>query len=40
MDWSHVYWDQAGTGVNGAVNLVDKSAFVKWTNDNLNMCSQ
>jgi hypothetical protein len=40
MDWSHVYWDQAGTGVNGGVNLVDKSAFVKWTNDALNTCSQ
>ena len=40
MDWTHVYWDQAGTGVNGAVNLVDKSAYVKWTNDALNKCSQ
>ncbi|HSK13909.1 MAG TPA: DUF1735 domain-containing protein [Phnomibacter sp.] len=37
MDWTKVYWDNAG---NGNLVLADKSQFVTWTNDDLNKCSQ
>jgi hypothetical protein len=37
LDWTKVYWDNAG---NGTLVQADKSAFVTWTNDNLNKCSQ
>ncbi|MGZ3922957.1 MAG: BT_3987 domain-containing protein [Flavisolibacter sp.] len=37
MDWTKVYWDNAG---NGNLVQVDKSAYVTWTNDALNKCSQ
>lgn len=37
MDWTKVYWDNAG---NGTLVQADKSAFVTWTNDALNKCSQ
>lgn len=37
MDWTRVYWDNAG---NGNMVLVNKSQFVTWTNDALNKCSQ
>ena len=37
LDWTKVYWDNAG---NGTLVAVDKSAYVTWTNDALNKCSQ
>lgn len=37
MDWTKVYWDNAGSGT---LVQADKSAYVTWTNDNLNKCSQ
>lgn len=37
LDWTKVYWDNAGSGTLVAA---DKSAFVTWTNDALNKCSQ
>ncbi|MGC4103885.1 BT_3987 domain-containing protein [Ferruginibacter sp.] len=37
LDWTKVYWDNAGSGTLVAV---DKSAYVTWTNDILNKCSQ
>jgi len=37
MDWKKVWWDQAGSGT---LLQADKSAFVTWTNDALNKCSQ
>ena len=37
MDWTKVYWDNAG---NGTLVLADKSAYVTWTIDALNKCSQ
>lgn len=37
MDWTKVYWDNAG---NGTLVQADKSQFVTWTNDALNKCSQ
>ncbi len=37
MDWTNVYWDNAG---NGNMVNVDKSQYVTWTNDGLNRCSQ
>jgi hypothetical protein len=37
MDWTKVYWDNAG---NGTLVLANKSQYVTWTNDNLNKCSQ
>jgi len=37
IDWTKVYWDNAG---NGTLVQADKSAFVTWTNDALNKCSQ
>lgn len=37
MDWTKVYWDNAG---NGTLVQADKSAFVTWTNDAINKCSQ
>lgn len=39
MDWTKVWWDLAGAGDDKLV-LADKSAYVTWTNDNLNTCSQ
>lgn len=39
MDWSKVYWDPGGVG-NDNLTLADKSAYVTWTNDALNKCSQ
>ena len=39
MDWTKVYWDLAGLG-DDKLTLADKSAYVTWTNDNLNKCSQ
>lgn len=39
MDWSKVYWDQAGAG-NDNLTLADKSQYVTWANDELNKCSQ
>jgi len=38
MDWTKVYWDLNGDDVWDPVT--DKSAFVTWTNDALNKCSQ
>jgi len=37
LDWTKVYWDNAG---NGTLVQADKSAYVTWTNDALNKCSQ
>jgi hypothetical protein len=37
MDWTKVFWDNAG---NGTLVQADKSAFITWTNDGLNKCSQ
>ncbi|OQP56403.1 DUF1735 and LamG domain-containing protein [Niastella populi] len=37
MDWSKVWWDQAGSGT---LLQADKSSYVTWTNDALNKCSQ
>jgi hypothetical protein len=37
MDWSKVWWDQAGSGT---LVQADKSSFVYWTSDALNKCSQ
>lgn len=37
MDWTKVYWDNAG---NGTLVQADKSQYVTWTNDALNKCSQ
>ena len=37
MDWTKVYWDNAG---NGTLVLANKSQYVTWANDNLNKCSQ
>ena len=37
MDWTKVYWDNAGTGT---LVLADKSQYVTWTSDALNKCSQ
>jgi hypothetical protein len=37
MDWSNVWWDNAGSGTLVAAN---KSSFVTWTDDDLNKCSQ
>lgn len=37
LDWSKVYWDNAGSGTLVQVN---KTSFVTWTNDILNKCSQ
>ena len=37
MDWTKVYWDNAG---NGTLVLANKSQYVTWTNDALNKCSQ
>jgi hypothetical protein len=37
MDWTKVYWDNAGSGVLVQAN---KSQYVTWANDNLNKCSQ
>jgi len=37
LDWSKVYWDNAGSGTLVQVN---KTAYVTWTNDILNKCSQ
>lgn len=37
MDWSKVWWDQAGSGT---LLAVDKSQYITWTNDALNKCSQ
>ena len=37
MDWTKVYWDNAG---NGTLVQADKSAYVTWTNDLMNKCSQ
>ena len=39
LDWTKVWWDLAGAGDDKLV-LADKSAYVTWTNDNLNTCSQ
>jgi hypothetical protein len=39
MDWSKVYWDPGGVG-NDNLTLADKSAYVTWTNDAFNKCSQ
>jgi len=39
MDWTKVYWDFAALGDDN-LTLVDKSAYVTWTNDVLNKCSQ
>lgn len=39
MDWSKVYWDPSDRG-NDNLTLVDHSAYVTWTNDLLNKCSQ
>lgn len=38
MDWTKVYWDNNGDDVWDPI--VDKSAYVTWTNDLLNKCSQ
>lgn len=37
MDWTKVYWDNAGSGT---LVLANKSTYVTWTNDALNKCSQ
>jgi hypothetical protein len=37
MDWKKVFWDNAGSGT---LVQVDKSAYVTWTSDALNKCSQ
>ena len=37
MDWSKVYWDNAG---NGTLVQADKSQYVTWTDDEYNKCSQ
>jgi hypothetical protein len=37
MDWTQVYWDNAG---NGTLVLADKSVYVTWADDLLNKCSQ
>ena len=37
MDWTSVYWDNAGSGTLVQAN---KSQFVTWTSDALNKCSQ
>lgn len=37
MDWTRVYWDNAG---NGTLVQANKAAYVTWTNDALNKCSQ
>jgi len=37
MDWTKVYWDNAG---NGTLVQANKSQYVTWTNDLLNKCSQ
>ncbi|MET0393263.1 MAG: DUF1735 domain-containing protein [Chitinophagaceae bacterium] len=37
MDWTRVYWDNAGSGTLVQVN---KAAYVTWTSDALNKCSQ
>lgn len=37
MDWTKVYWDNAG---NGTLVLANKSQYVTWANDALNKCSQ
>lgn len=37
MDWSNVYWDNAGSGT---LVLANKSQYVTWANDDLNKCSQ
>jgi hypothetical protein len=37
LDWKKVYWDNAGSGT---LVQVDKSAYVTWTSDALNKCSQ
>ncbi len=37
MNWTNVYWDNAG---NGNLVNVNKSQFVTWTDDALNRCSQ
>lgn len=37
MDWTKVYWDNAG---NGTLVQANKSSFITWTNDALNKCSQ
>lgn len=39
MDWKKVYWDFSALGDDN-LTLADKSAFVTWTNDGLNKCSQ
>lgn len=37
MDWTKVYWDNAGSGT---LVLANKSQYVTWANDALNKCSQ
>jgi len=37
MDWTKVYWDNAG---NGTLVQANKSQYVTWTNDLVNKCSQ
>lgn len=37
MDWSKVYWDNAGSGT---LVLADKSQYVTWASDAMNKCSQ
>ena len=37
MDWTKVYWDNAG---NGTLVQANKAAYVTWANDALNKCSQ
>ncbi|MEI9959471.1 MAG: LamG-like jellyroll fold domain-containing protein [Ferruginibacter sp.] len=37
LDWTKVWWDNAGSGTLVAVN---KATYVTWTNDVLNKCSQ
>ena len=39
LDWTKVWWDLAGAGDDKLV-LADKSAYVTWSNDNFNKCSQ
>jgi hypothetical protein len=39
MDWTKVYWDPGALGDDN-LTLADKSAYVIWTNDGLNKCSQ